>query len=298
MLWTVNPDAGTIATPTSEFTIWTPPTVAADTVYTFTCTATDAGGLTGSDTAMATVSPAPLTTRKIYLGPTAVAGVFLGAVAQQVYLGSTLLFGGASATPTPSYTEFFGSVAARDDCETAARFETTGTTQERKYRAYPGSTNLTGTVLEEYLASDAFSEIPIARGLELLVTPGPLCAFRLRQRVGDNEVGANQELNRSWSNWTTQRAGAGIYVIDVTNSEYMVLRPNDRNGGSDGGSFINWSDTSGGASGFWDVCIQHSSFASNAAYRTWAIDEVRDVGSVVEIIVAILSDTAYIPDFT
>ena len=197
----------------------------------------------------------------------------------------------------PLLGRLWTAIRARTDTLTAAQFNTAALSQAMKYRSWPDQA-LTGEVLAEYIATDQDGVVPLVRGFET-TSNGHL---NLRQRVGDNTArGGIEALGRTWSDWLTILLGLHgtneaiphrVYFLDVTNEEYFTLRPGVREGGSAGGSFINWTitDTFG-------LDLTKTTFADVPAWRTW-LDAIRLDTTPRECIVAILESDIYAPDFT
>ena len=101
---------------------------------TVTYTATDTDGDVASTTFDFNVLAARPTAREIYIGAAEVTGISLGAVAQTVYRGSTLIFGGSGMVQPANVWE---QVIFHARCGTAVRVMTVAGSQDTKYDGRP-----------------------------------------------------------------------------------------------------------------------------------------------------------------
>ena len=139
---------------------------------------------------------------------------------------------------------FFARMTALSDTRTAAHFNTASANKTTKYSAEPSGT-FVGSLIKEYVVSspaDNLNQVPLVRGLEIVTSSH----VRLRQYPGDNSgVTGGVETRSGVSTWVSYTLGPvsnlqAIYMIDWTSQNWMRLRPNARNSGTAGGSYINW----------------------------------------------------------
>ena len=183
----------------------------------------------------------------------------------------------------------FGRLIAAAPTLTASHFMTETVEQTRKYWRNPGdSPGNQGSTIAEYLSTGANAAVPLVRALEVSETDNT----GLRQFGGDNTPNGINIGHRGWSGWGTDegRDSASMYLIDITDEEFMVWAANGHN--NHGGSFINF-----GADRVYTNRHQNGgTFTSEANWRNY-LESVREATTPHEIIIAICSDESFVPTF-
>ena len=200
---------------------------------TVTYTATDTDGDVASTTFDFNVLAARPLGRNINLGDAEISGVFLGDVAQHVYEGSRLLFGGVATQ------SLWQQTISHAHCAVAARFTTHAGSQDVKYDTRPAGTNHAGTLLNEFWdGSTDVNELSMLREIQFFQNVGTGGPFRLFRSEGDNTSigGLNWASTATWQSIYRSVGDGGlglgertfVMLIDASgDNEYLVLRLSD-----------------------------------------------------------------------